>query len=201
MGGAQRSRRDFGGQLEGALGERPRKRMAEGLAYAPGERGSGGRRGGGGLGPAGGAEDPGHLGEPPRPAAPRRGRELALDHAREDRLLPLGLDLVGNYEAALARLLYLERVALDRLGVEEPARHLGEREQLCRAGEEQGVGDRRGRRLGGGDLREKPPPAPRPGWRRGSPLPMNLKTFGHEAHGPPGLGLRPRELLCRAERE
>src|SRR3989475_10269265 len=107
--------------------------MAEGLGFAVGERGSRGRRGRRWLGPAGGAEDPGHLGEPPRPAAPRRGRELALDHAREDRLLPLGLDLVGNYEAALARLLYLERVALDRLGVEEPARHLGEREQLCRA--------------------------------------------------------------------
>src|SRR2546428_13626131 len=116
MGGAQRSRRDFRGQLEGALGERPREWMAERLGFALGERGGRGRRGRRWLGPAGGAEDPGHLGEPPRPAAPRRRRELAPDPAREDRLLPLGLDLVGDPEPALARPLYLERVALDRLG-------------------------------------------------------------------------------------
>src|SRR5438093_7890667 len=120
--------------------------MAERLGVALGERRGRGRRGRRWLGPAGGAEDPGHLGEPPRPAAPGCERELALDHAREDRLLPLGLDLVGDHKAALARLLYLERVALDRLRVEEPARHLGEREQLCRAA----GGDRRA----GGRARE-----------------------------------------------
>ena len=61
--------------------------------------------------------------------AARRRRQLALDDAGDDRVLALGLDLIGDDELALARLQQIDRVALHRLGIEEPAGQLGQLEQ------------------------------------------------------------------------
>jgi hypothetical protein len=90
-----------------------------------GQRGGRGLGQRGGLRPLGGAEHERHLDEPAGPARACGRRQLALDDARDDRLLALGLDLIGHDELALARLQQIDRVGLDRLGIEEPAGQLG----------------------------------------------------------------------------
>src|SRR5439155_71358 len=132
---------DFSRQLERALRQRPHERVVRQRELALGENRRGGGRDRGVLAPVGRVEDPGHLGEAAAPAAACLGGELALDHARQDRFLPLGLDLIGDHESALARFLNLEGVALNRLRVEATGGHLGKAEELVR-----GVG---GRRAGG----------------------------------------------------
>jgi len=114
--------------------------------------------------------------------------------------LPLGLDLVGDHEATLAGFLHLERVALNRIGIEKPAGHLGQPEQLHGALGERRIGGRDGRRSGGRHLGEERLPAPERGRRRRAALAMELERLGDEAEGARGLSLDPRKLLRRAQR-
>src|SRR5437016_13288910 len=127
------------------------------------------------LATVGRGEDPRHLREAAAPAPAPLGRELALDHPPQDRLLPLGLDLVGDDQSALARFLDLERIALNGLGVEEPAGHFGEPEQLHGAGGERRISGGYWRRPGGRRLREERLPAPERRRRRRAPLAMELE--------------------------
>src|SRR5438876_4866729 len=127
---ADPARRDLGPDLERAPGqapgERDLRRRAPGVGELARRRPRQRRR----VRPARQLEDGRHLGEPARPAAPRLVRELALDDLGDDGGLALGLELIGEDEPAGARLAELHRVALDALGVEEPAGELGQIEQL-----------------------------------------------------------------------
>ena len=114
--------------------------------------------------------------------------------------MPLGLDLVGDDQSALARFLDLERIALNALGVEEPAGHLGEPEQLQGAVGERWISGGDGRRPGGRRVREERLPAPERRRRRRAALAMELERLGHQAEGAYGLCLDPRKLLRRAQR-
>ena len=140
-----------------------------------------------------------HLGESPRPAAARLGAELARDHAADDRVLALGLDLVGDDESALTRREELDRVDLHGFRIEEPTRHLGELGERGRALDQRGIGGRKPRRRRRGGPVEEPAPARESLGRRGSLRRVEGQRLGDEADRARGIALDPRELLGRPE--
>src|SRR5207253_2983580 len=126
VGGAEPARGDFRRHVDGPPGECARERVTTRVGVGIGARGR--RRPGecAEVGAVRRVEHERHLGESPRPAAARLWAELARDHAAEDRVLALGLDLVGDDEAALSRREELDRVDLHGFRIEEPTGHLGE---------------------------------------------------------------------------
>ncbi len=188
-------------ELEGALREAAREGLVARFRVRVRERPRGGTGDRAELGSPGGLEDPRHLGEPPRPEPARRRRELALDDAVDDRRLALGLDLVGDDEAALARLEELEGVGLHGLGIEEPARRLRKVEQLGAARDARGVHRRRrGRRLRDAHVLEEAPPARERGGRRRAVVAVERQRLGAEGERARRIRLDPRQLLGGAQR-
>src|SRR5262245_50566378 len=58
---------------------------------------------------------------------------MTIDHRVDDRRLSLGLDLIGDDEAALARLQQRQRILVNRLRIHEPPGELGKLEELGRS--------------------------------------------------------------------
>src|SRR5439155_1628782 len=88
--GAEPARRDFRRQLQRPLSEGARERVAARVHVGIAERRRGRARERAEVGTPGRVEDERHLGQPPRPATPRLGAELALDDAADPRGLLRG---------------------------------------------------------------------------------------------------------------
>src|SRR3972149_2759571 len=150
LGGADAPQRDLRGKGQAALGQPPREGQVARRARAVQERAGGGPGQAAVAFPAGGVEDPRHLHEPPRPEPPPLGGECRVHDALGDGGRGLGLLLVGEHEAALLGLEQLPGGALEVAGIQEPARQLGQLEELPRVIEQRGVVDLRRLGLPGG---------------------------------------------------
>src|SRR3990170_6732952 len=201
LGGTDAPQRDLRGKGQAALGQPPREGQVARRARAVQERAGGGPGQAALALPAGGGENPRHLHEPPRPEPPRLGGERRVHDALDDGGLAFALLLVGEHEAALLGLEQLEGGALEVAGIQEPARQLGQLEQLPRVIEQRGVVDLR--RLGLPwrlNIGEERPPAGKLGGGLRAEPGVERQRLGDERRGARRGNLDPGELLALAER-
>ena len=202
VGELDAAERHLGADLEPAHGQRPDEGDVSGEAAVVRERGSDAGRQARRLLARGRPEDERHLREPPGPAASMLRRELLVDHRVHDRRLALGLDLIGDDEATLARLEQREGVLGDQSGIHEPSRELGQLEELGRPLDEGAIhlarsrvrACRRGRRL-----REEAPPPREFRRRQRADARVQRERLAHERAGAGRVGLDPRQLLMLAQ--